>query len=228
MYNKKCSICGYSFAFEENVVEKNFKVHNIEGAKYYYDLWHFELEKCPKCGYVCRDISKTQNKLIINDPTYLSVPKNSFVQDLKDIRPNKLENYLKASLYYKSIGDDINDALCSLQANDIIYEELVYFKDHFLNTINTVSLLQNQRKYNEFQKFADDLYNYAISVIRNYLKFSPFDFDRTILLAGSLSSGNAVQEIESVNLIKKLRKTKQLAKEQKEAIQFLLEAIEIS
>ena len=145
---------------------------------------------------------------------------------MQSIRPNLLENYLQAGIYYKSISDYVNDAICNLQAVDIIYAELEYFKEHFFNTINTVTLLENQKKYNEIEKFAIGLYEYAVALLRKFVKLDPLDSDVEILLSGTLLYGNTVQEMEAIQMIKKLRKRKDLSSNQHECIKYLVEMIE--
>ena len=61
----KCGICGFEFTHNGYVEENIFVLPYTDGAKYYYDLWHFDIQHCPKCGYCSKNVSKSYNKIIL-------------------------------------------------------------------------------------------------------------------------------------------------------------------
>ena len=56
--NSKCAICGYEFSYRERVEDNPFVLPHSDGARYYYNLWHYPVEVCPNCGYVCNLLNK--------------------------------------------------------------------------------------------------------------------------------------------------------------------------
>lgn len=223
---KKCAVCGYHFNFDDTLTTNMYLSPNSEGAKLYFDLWHFNVEKCPNCGYASKDVSTCLNNSIVKDAKYDMISKNKIVKTLNSARPNKLEHYLKASLYYKSVNDKLNESLCNLQASDLIYGEMLYWKDYILDdSANTMNAVQNKKEYEELKTFADELYVHAIAGLKEYFKENPSDVDHIILLAGTLSDGNKMQKIQAVNMLNKLKTVKGLTLNQKKMIKFLLEMI---
>ena len=57
--------------------------------------------------------------------------------------------------------------------------------------------------------------------LENYLKNNPDDIDMQLLLAGTLSDGDKIQEMKSAKILSVL-KTKDLTLKQKSALKFLL------
>ena len=226
LVTKKCAICGSQFNFDDTIITNLYLSPNSEGAKLYFDLWHFNIEKCPNCGYASKDVSKTINSAVIKDQKYDLISQQPIIKILNSARPNKLEHYLKASYYYQSIGDKLNECLCNLQASDLIYGEMLYWKDYILDdSTNTINAVQNKREYDAFKEFSDELYLVAIKQLKEYLKANPNDVDNIILLAGTLSDGNKMQKIQAVNLLNKLKTVKSLTLNQKKMIKFLLDMI---
>ena len=222
---KKCAVCGNQFSFDDSITTNVYMTPNSDGAKLYFNLWHYNVEKCPNCGYASKDVSKCVNKAITKDPQYESVPDNKIVKSLNGARPNKLEHYIRASMYYKSIGDKLNVALCHLQAGDLIYGEMIYWKEYVLDNNSTYTTVENKKVYDGFKKFADELYAAAVKELKEYLHENPNDVDNIILLAGTLSDGNKMQKIQGVNLLNKLKTIKGLTNNQKLMIKFLISMI---
>ena len=222
MVTKKCGICGYEFTYDEKTAQNVFIQPFSEGAKYYYDLWHFNVEKCPNCGYASKDISKTLHKKIISDEKYNSIPEMDILVELNSARPNKIGDYIQAGYYYESVGDVLNNAKCLLQAGDLVYAELLYWDEYVLDTSDSVNALISKSQYNELKKFGDYLFNTAVDKLEQYFKENPEDVDAMILLAGSLSDGNKIQTIKAAKIISQI-KTMPLKSNQKKALEFLLE-----
>ncbi|MBQ7351491.1 MAG: hypothetical protein IJW59_01295 [Clostridia bacterium] len=219
---KKCGICGYNFTYDDNVYVAGFIRPASEGAKYYYDLWHFFAEECPECGYSCKDVSKTFYKKIINDPNYSAVDDNVIIKELKKARPNRVDLYVKSSIYYQSIGENYLSAISMLQAGDLVYAELMYWEEFVFDNTNSVSALINKSQYNEIKKYADKLYLDGVALLEDVVKDDPQNIDAQLLLAGTLSDGNKIQVMRAVKILNSL-KSVGLTKGQKSALEFLLD-----
>ena len=150
------------------------------------------------------------------------ITKNTTVQDLIAARPNKLEHFLRAILYYKSINDKLNEALCNLQAGDEIYGEIIYWKEYMLDDSNVVNKAKSNDIVNEFKSFADELYDNAVKGLKEYLRENPNDVDYIILLAGILCDGSKMQRIQGVNMLNKLKTVTGLSMNHKKMIKFLI------
>ena len=220
--SKKCTICNYEFSYDDRVIRSVFVQPFGDGAKYYYDLWHFNVEKCPHCGYVSKDVSKTQNKTIVADNKYKEILNTDILVELNTARPNKIGDYLQAGYYYNSIGDELNNAKCILQAGDLMYAELMYWDEYILDSSNTIDALISKSQYTELKKFADHLYNNAIDILEQYVKDNLDDIDSMILLAGSLADGNKIQNIKGAKILSNLKSMK-LNSSQRKAVEFLME-----
>lgn len=220
----KCAICEMEFLYNDKNVINPLNQPFSDGAKYFYDLWHFNLEKCPQCGYVCKDISKTYYKDIVKDEKYLNISQMDLINDINDARPNNVELYLKAGYYYESIGDVLNNIKCLLQAGDLLYGELLYWDEYVLDNSDSVSAIMSKSKYNEIKKFADYLFNSAMDKLETYVKNNPQDIDSMILLAGSLCDGDKIQAIKGTRYLNHLNNM-HITIEQKEAINFLFNSI---
>lgn len=219
---KKCAICGAEFSFDDEIVVNAWTRPNSEAAKLYFNLWHYNVELCPNCGYASKDVSKCYNKEIIKDPKLQMISKNTTVSDLIAARPNKLEHYLRASLYYKSVNDKLNEALCNLQAGDTIYGEIIYWKEYMLDDSNVVNKARSNDVVNEFKSLADELYDTAVKGLKEYLRENPNDVDYIILLAGILCDGSKMQRIQGVNMLNKLKAVTGLSMNHKKMIKFLI------
>jgi len=222
MISKKCGICGYQFSYDDKTAQSPFVQPFGEGAKYYYDLWHFNVERCPSCGYISKDISQTLYKKIVIDEKFTSIPKMDIIVELNSARPNKISDYIQAGYYYESIGDKLNNAKCLLQAGDYMYAELLYWDEYILDSSDSVTALISKTQYNELKKFADYLFNSAVDILEAYVKENEEDVDAMLLLAGSLSDGNKIQNIKGAKLLNHI-KTMPLKPIQKKTLEFLLE-----
>jgi hypothetical protein len=219
---KKCSSCGYEFTYDDNVYVSPYVQPYGEGAKYFYDLWHFNVEKCPNCGYASCDISEISNKDIVNDEQYQNILNTDILVELNTARPNRIGDYLQAGYYYASIGDNLNNAKAVLQAGDLVYAELMYWDEYILDSSNSVNALISKSQYNELKKFGDFLYNSAIDTLESYVKDNPDDIDSMILLAGSLADGNKIQNIKGAKILSQL-KSMRINPRQRKALEFLME-----
>lgn len=224
MKSKKCCICDYEFSYDDKTYKNPFVQPYGEGAKYYFDLWHYNVESCPNCGYTSKDVTKTLNKKITEDEKYKYISDMDIIKELDAARPNKISSYLKAGYYYESHGDLLNNAKCLLQASDLMYAELMYWDEYVLDSSDSVNALISTSQYNELKKFADHLFNSALDSLESYLKDHNDDVDALLLYAGSLSDGNKIQNIKSAKLLSSL-KTMNLTTKQKKALQFLLEGL---
>ena len=221
---KKCAICGYEFTYNDEVVTSIFVRPASDGAKYYFDLWHYNVECCPECGYASRDVSTTLYKKIVEDKAFKEIDNNPMIRELNKARPNKVGFYLKASCYYESIGDTMNHIISLLQASDLVYAELMYWDEYVLDDSNSISALIGKSQFNELKKFADVFFNKAVELLEDYVKNNSDDVDANILLAGTLSDGDKIQVMKSVKILNML-KSVQLTKDQKQALSFLLEGL---
>jgi rubredoxin len=221
LVKKKCSICGYEYQHETEMRVNIFLQPVGEGAQYYFDLWHFNIEHCPNCGYASRDVESTQNKLIIEDPKYQSVPEIDIVADLNNARPNRIATYLKAGLYYASIGDILNSLKCKLQAGDLVYSEMLYWKEYILDSATSYGAVQARSQINAFKKFADSLIASGITSLENLCENDKTNIDNRILLAGLYSDGDKIQKIKCNKLLNELKGDK-LTGGQIKAIEYLL------
>ena len=222
---KKCCICGYEFASNHINYPKNMFIepHN-DGALYYFNLWHYPVEKCPQCDYASRDISKTLNKKIIDDDKYKEINTIPILRELNEARPTSIDVYLKSAYYYESIGNKLNSAKSLFQAGDLVYAEMLYWEEYILDSSDSVSALISRSEYNEMKKFADGLFSDGLLRLESYVKENPEDLDALILLAGTLSDGNKIQNIKAARILTAL-KGMPLNIDQKRAIEFLIEGI---
>jgi len=219
---KKCAVCNYEFSYDVKSAGNVFVQPYGEGAKYYYDLWHFDVERCPNCGYSSCDISKTSNKSIVKDEKYKEIVRMDILVELNMARPNRIGDYLQASYYYENIGDTLGNIKCLLQAGDLVYAELLYWDEYILDSSDAVNALISKSQYNELKKFGDYLFNSAIDKLEMYVKENPTDIDSLILLAGSLADGNKIQNIKGAKYLSQI-KTMPLKPIQRKAVEFLLE-----
>jgi len=220
----KCGVCGFEFEYNDINRSNPFVTPYNDGAKYYYDLWHFAVIQCPNCGYCAKNITTSQNKTVIKDSKYLGISNMDLIKELNSTRPNKVEPYLKASYYYESIGDVLNQVKCLLQAGDCVYGELMYWEDYVFDNSDSISVIINRNLYNEIKKFADYLYNTAVENLETYVKENDNDMDSFILLAGTLLDGNKIQSMKGTKYLTSI-KTERLTIAQKSALDFLLNSI---
>lgn len=206
MKEKICAVCGHRNEVSENILVNEFITTHSEGAKEYFDLWHFPIEKCENCGYSSRDIFKCENKNI----QYLQSNKyNDLLKNLSEARPNDIRSYYDASRYYELIGDKKNQALCLIQAGDAVYNEIMYWK---------VYILTEDESCKELYDFAEELYLMGIQILKDYISINPSDLDMQILWAGVLNDSN--DKSLSYAIINKL-KQENLTNNQKNIINFL-------
>ena len=220
----KCGICGYEFTYDDRLSTNVFTTPNGVGAEYYYNLWHYFVACCPQCGYASKDISHTFHRKIVQDEKYQAIEEMELLQELYSARPNKIGDYLKASYYYESIGDTVNEFKCLLQASDLVFAEIIYWEEYIYDPVDSVSSIIGKTQIDEFRKFADNLFNSAISKMEEYVKNNPDDLDIQILLAGTLGDGDKIQMMKSVKLLNSI-KSKNLTDQQKNAVQFLMNSM---
>ncbi len=218
----KCGICGLEFVYDDQVAVDPFTKPRSEGAKYYYDLWHFNVERCPHCDYAAKRVSSTYNKNIIKEEKYLGIKEMEIIKELNEARPNRVESYLLASYYYESIGDTLNNAKCLLQAGDLLYGELMYWDEYVLDDGDSISAIISKRHYNELKGFADNIFNTAIERLEDFVKNNPNDVDAVLLLGGTLGDGDKVQAIKGTRYLNSL-KGMPLSSAQKTTLDWLFE-----
>ena len=224
MKTKRCVLCDYQFEYDDKSNTSPFVKPHTDGAKYYYDLWHFHVGRCPMCGYACKDISHTFNKRVTHDEGYKNIANMTIIKELNNARPNSVQAYIEAGYYYDSIGDKLNAGKCLLQAGDNVYAELLYWDEYIFDSGDSVSSLMSKTQYDELKKFGDNLFNSALDRIEEYLKEEPDDIDATLLLAGSLLDGNKIQVIKATKILSNL-KNKSMTTDQRLAFEFLQDDI---
>ena len=218
----KCGICGLEFSYNDQVAVNPFTKPRSEGAKYYYDLWHFNVERCPHCNFVAKSVAKSLNKKIIEDEKYQGISEMEIIKELNEARPNRVESYLLASYYYESIGDTINNVKCLLQAGDLLYAELMYWDEYVLDDGDSISAIISKRHYNELKGFADNLFNTAIDRLEEFVKENSTDIDAVLLLGGTLCDGDKVQSIKGARYLNSLKSMK-LSPMQKTTLDWLFD-----
>lgn len=217
---KKCGICGYEFTYDNDIYVDPLVLPFDEGARYYYDLWHDFVEVCPHCGYASFDVSNAIDKSIIKNEWFNSLKDMPIIKTLERARPNRIADYLSASIYYDSIGNRIDYAKCMLQASDLVYAEMMYWDEYMLDSNDSLSAIQNKFQYNEFKEFADGLFVKGVDALDDYVKDFTNDIDALILLAGVLNTGDKIQQIKGASIINKLNDMK-LTPKQKLSVEFL-------
>ena len=171
MIKKECAICGkVNLVSDDKYIDK-FVTTNTPGAKLYFDLWHFNIESCESCGYASMDISKCENTSI----KYVSKESNPIYKALNDVRTNKIVDYIHASKYYEMLGDKKYQALCLIQAGDMVYSEIMYWKEY---------ILTEDEEIPELYELGEKLYGQGIESLREYLDSNPNDIDMKIVLVG--------------------------------------------
>ncbi len=214
---KKCTACGYKFTFDNEIRTNLFISDKNVGAKAYFDLWHFFIERCPKCGYASKDISTCQNKNIVKDKNY-KLDNPEMVEKLSEARPNLIDDYLYAEKYYESIGDLFNQAKCIFQSADLVYGELIYWEEYILDEDD----LDDDPDYIEIVSFAEELFSKGLKVLSKYIENNPNNYDAKILHAGILSDGSSVQKMQGIKELKSLLKEEGLSTTQKAMVEYLL------
>jgi len=223
MVTKRCCVCGYQFSFD-NELRTNLHISpKNKGAKGYFDLWHFFVERCPNCGYASIDITKTENKDIVKSKRY-SLPQKDILEELAEARPHKIGDYLLAEVYYESINDQCNRAKCLFQAADLVYAEIMYWVDYIFDTEDG-GKLQDDMQYVRFESFAEELYDKGLKVLRDYIASHPDDVEAEILYAGICSDGSSTQKIQGIKALKKLMLDPRLTAHEKEIVAYLLQDI---
>ncbi len=219
---KECCVCGYKYTSKGGWENSHpLTTPHTDGAKLYFDMWHFQIDVCPECGYASRDISKCVNKKIIEDEGYLAIDDLPVLKEMSDARPNSIGLYLKAGAYYKSIGETYNEALCYLQASDLVFAEIIYWQQYLFDDSDAYTAYRSKGIYNDFKDFADKFYNRAIELLEEWVKIRPRDVQARLVLAGALSDGNAIQKMRSVKILNAM-KTEKITNEQKKVLSFLL------
>ena len=219
---KECCVCGYKYTHSGGWENSHpLTTPQTDGAKLYFDLWHFQIDVCPECGYASRDISKCMNKKIVEDDGYLSIDDLPVLKDMNDARPNSIGLYLKAGAYYMSIGEKYNEALCYLQASDLVFAEIIYWQQYLFDNSDAYSAYRSKSIYGDFKDFADKFYNRAIALLEEWIQKRPMDIDAKLVLAGALSDGNSMQKMRSIKLLTSL-KSDRISTEQKKILTFLL------
>lgn len=219
---KQCCICGYKYASRGGWENSHpLATPQSDGARLYFNLWHFPIDVCPECGYASRDISQCINKKIIEDEGYLAINDMPVLTELNGARPNSIGLYLKAGAYYRTIGEKYNEALCYLQASDLVFAEIIYWKQYLFDNTDAYTAYRSKGIYNDFRDFADKFYNQAIELIDEWVNKHPSDIDAKLVLAGALSDGNSMQKMRSVKILNTL-KSASISTDQKKILAFLL------
>jgi len=203
MCKVKCAICGSDNEIEGLSFNKLI-TPTSNGGKLYFDLWHFPLQKCYNCGYVSKDISICQNQNIV----YKSIA-NDTLEKLQHARFNQIEDYMKAGEYYSLIGDKQNHALCLLQAGDLVYDEMIYWKEE---------ILDEGESCEDIQAFAESLYSEGLKVLEEYVSTNHSDIDMQLLLVGLFDDND---EISKSKVILENIKKQNITNEQRLIVQFL-------
>ena len=119
--------------FRLRLYGRNQRISGIfQGARQQHGLIAVDIEKCFNCNYCSKDISECKNSQIIEDKEFQETLDNELLEKISFYRhssTNNIINYILAGRYYSSINDNLNSALCYLQASDLIYGELIYFED---------------------------------------------------------------------------------------------------
>ncbi len=216
VYKKKCAICGSENTFDNEV--KTCKIltpHKLE-EKYYFNLWHTNVEMCDKCGFVSFNIEQCLNSEIINNINYLKINENEMVKQLHNYQQNNLVQFLKCGFYYNKINDKFNEALSYLQASEEVLRVVRYLKQELFDDVKSDNDL-----INNFLSYADKLFNYGIAVLLKLYNENKNNAELNIVLAGSLLDGDEKQELmgkEILNYTKQLK----LSSLQKRTIKYLL------
>lgn len=220
MTTKKCTVCGYKFTFDNQIRTNLFISDKNVGAKAYFDLWHFFVERCPECGYASKDISACENKKIVKDKNY-KLDNPEMVEKLNGARPNIIANYLYAEKYYESMGDLLNQAKCIFQSADLVYGELMYWEEYILDDYD----FDDDPDYIEIVSFAEELFSKGLKVLGKYIEINPSDYDAKILYAGILSDGSSIQKMQGIKELKTLLQNPNLTSIQKAMVEYLLKGI---
>jgi len=203
----KCGKCNkVSRVMDDININKVITPHS-QGASLYFDLWHFNVQRCSNCGYTSRDISNCDNLASTNEYGY----DQNVLKELRSARDNFIEDYILASRYYSTINDLKNEALCLIQAGDLVYNEIAYWKEY---------ILTEDENCEHLYVFAENLYNDGIKKLKEYLDVSPKDIDMQLLMVGILSDMDDKEIIASKVIIQNLKK-QVLSNEQKLILDYL-------
>lgn len=219
MITKKCCICGYEFAFDNELRTNLYISKKNSGATGYFNLWHYFVEQCPHCGYASQDISRTQNKSIVKSKSY-KLDNPDIIEKLDEARPNMVSTYLMAEKYYDSIDDEVNRAKCLFQAADLVYAEIMYWEEYIFDGVGND--LRKDMQYVQFETFAEELYDKGLKVLAEHIKEHPEDIDSRILHAGICSDGSSVQKIQGISELRALEKDTKLTTLQRDMVEYLL------
>lgn len=190
---KCCALCQKNNEFDGMVPSSKFTRPRKEEEKAYFDLWHRVVEVCPDCGYASYDISKCDNKNIINAPNYKNIEDMDIVVELNNYVPNRLTFLLQAALYYNSIKDRFNEALAYLQASDTI-----------CGVVNRLLLEFDfgDDEDNKLLKCADVFYEKALQIFEELLSNNTDNVELYIIYGGALLDGNDLQEKKGLKVLR--------------------------
>lgn len=218
MIKKKiCAVCGKECEVFHDDIEKAYISKLKDGAKLYYEIWHFDVERCFGCNYASKDISKCL-PVKVDEKEKLRILKDETLELLYQTRPHYVYNYLLAALYYKTIGDTYTQSLCVLQAGDWLYHEIMNYMDYILDDTDK----EEREKLNNY---AYGYYQQTIELLKSYLESNPQDFNAKLLLAGVLSDCEKTEKIQSSIILRSLQK-ENLTADQKKIWEFLYSDIE--
>lgn len=217
---KKCAVCGYKFTFDNDIRTNLLISDKNVGAKGYFDLWHFFIEKCPKCGYASADVSNCKNKKALKDGGF-KLDEMEMIEKLEEARPNQVADYLYGAKYYESIGDKLNEAKCLFQSADQVYAELIYWEEYILDEED----LDDDPDYIEIEGFAEDLFAKGLKILGEHIEINPLDYDAKILHAGICSDGGSVQKMQGIRELKTLLADTNLTEKQRAMVEYLLKDI---
>lgn len=219
---KECAVCGTSCEIHDvKNTTKLLTPHSLE-EKYYYDLWHKNVEECPHCGYVSFDISVVKNKDVVNNEKYLNSLNNILIKELKEIKQNRLEELIKCGCYYNISNNPFFEAISYLQASDEIFKVVNYLNDYIFDNTNLSGKNENQKIENRYVEFADTLFLYALSVLKKIYSKDNKNIEVSIVYGGALLDGNQQQANLGRNILEKALQFP-LSAIQRKTILFLLE-----
>lgn len=206
----KCGRCGNQVLVSDEIHVNDFVTPRNYVEKAYFDLWHFPIQRCSHCNYAGVDISSD----IGTELNLLEILENPIIAKLKDARPNDIEDYLLAAATYESVGEQLLQAKCLLQAGDLCYDEAMYWRTYILDED------EDEEDYDDIIAMAQDLYERGTSLLKDYVLNHPEDIDNRLLLIGVIQESGRTGRFESQILIENLRK-QALTETQRVILEFL-------
>ena len=218
MEEKTCAVCGAKVSIFDNInVSKQIKPHTLE-EKYYYNLWHKNVEYCPNCGYASFDVSQTKNLNIVANKKYKSIKENDMLTELCKFKQNNAKFYLMCGTYYNLVGEKFDEAISFLNASDEILGVVNYLNLQVFSTPQTPDEKNIEKK---FVKFANLIFKYALGVLSDFCKTND-DVNAKIVYGGALLDGNKKQTELGTQVLNELLNKSSLSAIQEKTILYLL------